>query len=264
MRVTDRSTVVVPRSTQSAPTAATLGAAPTVAARALAPALTVAASSFDATRQMAPLSGVLLPPAMSPPTDERLAKSINDAYTSVWEGKQFPSGAERTDLMNQAKELRAQGKSALEIQYALAGKLRLAKNGLDKTDDATLNRLVGESFQYVYDDPNHLPTGDERQKFMKVAQDLAAGGSSATEIKFELRRQIRLGKDGLDKTDDPSLQKLVEDSFRYVLENQWRPPTGTESAEWLKLAQQLRTDGNSATDIRFELRRQMRTSLSNR
>ena len=97
MRVTDRSTVVVPRSTQSAPTAATLGAAPTVAARALAPALTVAASSFDATRQMAPLSGVLLPPAMSPPTDERLAKSINDAYTSVWEGKQFPSGAERTD-----------------------------------------------------------------------------------------------------------------------------------------------------------------------
>jgi hypothetical protein len=69
--------------------------------------------------------------------------------------------------------------------------LRLVKNGLDKTDDATLNRLVGESFQYVYDDPNHLPTGDERQKFMKVAQDLAAGGSSATEIKFELRRQMR-------------------------------------------------------------------------
>ncbi|MFL5348173.1 MAG: hypothetical protein ACJ8AT_25550, partial [Hyalangium sp.] len=193
--------------------------APATVARASAPALNVAASSFAPALQTALPAGDLLPPSMSPPTNERLTRVVDDAFRTVWQGTKFPTGQERTDLMNMAIDLRNQGQNAPDIQLALTSKVRLAQEGLDKTDDPTLNRLVKESFQYVYEDPNHLPNGTESQKYLKVAQDLAAGGMSATDIKFELRRQIRLVKDGLDKTDDPTLNRLVKESFQYVYED---------------------------------------------
>ncbi|MFL5344212.1 MAG: hypothetical protein ACJ8AT_05435, partial [Hyalangium sp.] len=197
--------------------------------------------------------------------DPTLNRLVKESFQYVYEDpNHLPNGAESQKWLKVAQDLAAGGMSATDIKFELRRQIRLGKDGLDNTSDPTLNRLVKESFQYVYEDPNHLPNGAESQKWLKVAQDLAANGSSATDIKFELRRQIRLGKDGLDNTSDPTLNRLVEESFRYVLENQYRPTSNREKAEWLKLAQQLRDQGSSATEIQFELRRQIRTSLANR
>jgi hypothetical protein len=79
-----------------------------------------------------------------------------------------------------------------------------------------------------------------------------------------LRTGIQEVAQGLDNTDDPTLLRLIATEFRTSLGDQWRPSSNRETNEWLKLAQQLRDSGNSAREIKMEIRRQVQTSIANR
>jgi hypothetical protein len=209
----------------------------------------------------------LLPPTQSPPTDERLARSINDAYQRVYKGTKFPTGPQRTEFMNMAIELRKQGKSAYDIELAIADKLYIEQQGLDNTSDETLNKLVDKAFQSVY---NRAPTSAERTEWMQKAKDLRAQkddkgkpAKSAQQIGYDLVDQLALKSQGLDKTDDASLNRIIEDVFRKVLEGK-RPPTSRERSVWLKFAQDLAKDArNTGQTIKYAIEDALRTSLNN-
>jgi hypothetical protein len=208
----------------------------------------------------------LLPPTNSPPTDERLARCINDAYQRVYKGTKFPTGPQRTAFQNMAVEMRAQGKSAYEIELAIADKLYLEQQGLDNTSDATLNMLVDKAFQSVY---GRAPSSSERTEWMKKAKDLRAEttedgkpAKSAKEIGYALTDALQLNALGLDNTSDDTLNRLVNEAFAKVLEGK-RPPTARERAAWFKFAQDMAQNKKSAKDIKYAIEDGLRTSLYN-
>ncbi|PTL85397.1 hypothetical protein [Vitiosangium sp. GDMCC 1.1324] len=196
-------------------------------------------------------AGELLPPSMNPVTDERLARCIDEAYRDMYQGKQFPTGQQRTELMNVARELRAQGRNAEDIRYALRDKIRLKTEGLDKPNDATLNRLIDEAFQRVYKG-KHPPSASERNEMMDAARKMIADGKNGEFIKYGLIDKVRIKSEGLDKTDDATLNRLINEAFQRIYEGK-HPPSAAERNEMMQEARKMVADGQSAETIKYGL-----------
>ena len=272
MAISDRFAPASPPRTLSSPTTSTpvqqtpSAATPQPASPAATSRPELFATSFDATPRSVPTpNGELLPPALSPPTDERLTRAILDAYKLVYGTTKLPTGPERTEWLNKARQMRDTDKlSANDIQNVIAGKLGEIAEGLDNTRPDTLKGLIEYEIKLAYGD-GRTPSQADYAKWMPIAQKMADDKMSATDIKMALRTQIQTVANGLDRTDNDALKNLIEQEFRFSLGNQWRMPTPREAQAWLKIAQELRDKHEaSATAIKHEIRRLLQTSISNR
>ncbi len=269
MRITDRPTTIpakTSQTTQSNPLEQlqkmqqVFSAQPTAA---VAPRAPVAVSTgYEVQARSAAAGATVVPDA--PITDERLLRAIGVAYKNYYGGSQYPNLAERTELMAFARELRDQGKSATEIEYALTDKVRLKAEGLDNTTDATLNRLIGQAYAGYYG-AGQAPSAALRNELLAYARDLASGEDpkTAEQIKYALADKVRLKAEGLDDTTNDTLNRLITQAYKEV--SGGRLPSPQERAAWLAYARGL-ADGEkkmSAEQIKFALGDKIRVSFEN-
>lgn len=205
----------------------------------------------------------ILPTSVNPPTDERLARCIDDAFKEVFDGRQFPTGQQRTDLLQFAKEMRARGRCAKEIQGDVTAEVMKIKQGLTDTSPASLNQVIEDNFKSLYEEDAELSPA-ELQKWMDYAKGLAAQGhTDPNYIKQFMLSEMTHDKQGLTNTSDDTLRKIIKDSFGKVLADAPRAPSAKEMDVWLKLAQQMRDAGHDAVVIQGMIEAELSNTFSN-
>jgi len=265
LAISDRFAPASPPRTLSSPTTSTpvqqtpSAATPQPASPAATSRPELFATSFDATPRSVPTpNGELLPPALSPPTDERLTRSIVDAYQLVYGTTKLPTGPERTEWLNKARQMRDTGKlSANDIKNVIVGKLTEIVEGLDNTRPDTLKGLIENEFKVAYGD-GRSPSQADYAKWMPIAQKMADDKMSAFDIKMALRTQIQTVANGMDNTRPDTLKGLIEYEFK-VAYGDGRSPSQADYAKWMPIAQKMADDKMSATDIKMALRTQIQT-----
>jgi len=243
-------TLSLPRPTASAPSASTQRtAAPPTVARGSQPSA-VFQSSFEASSQRTATSGSeVLPTSVNPPTDDRLNQGINNAYQQVFSGKKFPTGPERTELFKLAVKMRSEGASAGAIESAISSKLQAEVNA--EADKANPSQQLEDAIKLVYRDGSQ-PSQADKNKFLKVAQDLAKEGKGATDIKWTLYAQMSAAKEGLDNTGPAVQKKMFVEAYKQF-HGHTATPSAADETKWMKEAAKLAQEGKSPTDIKWTL-----------
>ena len=267
MRITDRPQLPMVQGTQQqTATAKTTAAAPTPAPAQANPMDRMFATQFvDApVARMATAAQDVLPPAQTPLTDERLNRCIDDTFRHVYERydhktPQFPTGQQRTEFMNMAKEMRAQGKSARDIEFAIADKLHLVRQGLGDTSEATVNGLIDKTFEFVnkmYGGVDKAPTPEQRTELQKLAKDMSAQGKNGQDIQYAIADKVHSWRRDLGNTSESKINGLIDKTFDYVskMYGGLAPsPTPEQRNELMTLAKKLSGEGKDAQQIEYAI-----------
>jgi len=261
LRITDRPQLPMVQGTQQqTATAKTTAAAPTPTPAQANPMERMFATQFDAPVARMAAAGDVLPPAQTPPTDERLNRAIDHVFKDIYERynattPRFPTGQQRTDLMNMAKEMRNKGKSAMEIEHAIADKLHLIRQGLDNTTDDTINGLIDKTFEFVnkmYGGVEKAPTPQQRTELMKLAHDMKAKGKGAQDIQHAIADKVHSWRRDLSNTSETKIDQLITKTFEFVAKMYGgvaTSPTPEQRDELMKLGKKLSAEGKDAQQI---------------
>ncbi len=265
MRITDRPQLPMVQGTQQqTATAKTTAAAPTPAQA--NPMDRMFATQFvqAPVARMATAAQEVLPPAQTVPTDERLNRAIDDTFREVYEKyghttPQFPTGQQRTEFMNMAKEMRAQGKSVRDVEFAIADKLHLIRQGLGDTSDTTVNKLIDQTFEHVskmYGGVAPTPTSEQRTELLKLAKDMSAQGKNGQDIQYAIADKVHSWRRDLGNTSDTKINGLIDKTFEHVSKMYGglaSSPTPEQRNELMTLAKKLSGEGKDAQQIEYAI-----------
>ncbi|MGE6758350.1 hypothetical protein ACQKGO_10085 [Corallococcus interemptor] len=152
--------------------------------------------------------------------------------------------------------------NATGVKTTLPSMMRDVRDGLDKTDTATLRNLVKDAFKNTY---GREPTSGELETWTQKARKMVDDDKmNATGVKTHLPSMMREARDGLDKTDDGTLRRLLNEAFREVLGPNGRGPSDAEVNAWLKKAHDMvKDDKANATTIKYAFITGLRIALEN-
>ncbi|WP_375754461.1 hypothetical protein [Corallococcus exercitus] len=189
-----------------------------------------------------------------------LKKLATEAYTTIF--GEPPEGDQLVRWEKEAKKLVDENKmNAVGVKNTLPAMMREVRDGLDKTDAATLKRLAKEAFKATFGwepKPHELAHWEKEAKKLVDDQKMNAVG-----VKNTLPSMMRDARDGMDKTDDATLTRLLKDAFREVLGPNGRAPSQVEIDAWMKKAKEMVKDKQSATAIKYAFITGLRTALDN-
>lgn len=243
--------------------------------RALAgiPSANTQKSSFaQGTQRKFPKGDMLPPGPNNPPSRERIAQCVDDAFRrlSADAGKEvFPKGPQRTELIALGEKMALQGKSAYQIELALADKARadsipvpseMKPEELQKAIDGVVDAALKSSFP---DWPKVHPPQDgsqniDAQKIQKLrekASEMVKENRDLKSIRYALTDSVvqeRLGLTG--KPDEAKLGDL----FTQAMKSNWPdyPADGNHGIDretWMAKARAMADDNMSATNIRYAM-----------
>ncbi len=159
-----------------------------------------------------------------------------------------------------AKELRTKGATAHEVELAIADKLYLKQQGLDNKAEGTLQRLVNEAFQSIYNRP---PTDAENREWMGKAREWAKDPEkSAKQVGYDIKDNLALKSQGLDKTDDAAIHRWFDEALAKVFEGEGGP-SRRERESWYNFAKELVAKKTEPKDIRLAIIDSLRISQQN-
>ncbi|MFB1481718.1 hypothetical protein [Corallococcus sp. RDP092CA] len=189
-----------------------------------------------------------------------LRNLAKDAFKSTF-GRE-PSASELSRWEGEAKKLVDEQKmNATGVKTTLPSMMREVRDGLDKTDTGTLRNLVKDAFKDTYGrEPNAGELDTWTQKARKLVDD---DKMNATGVKMNLPSMMREARDGLDKTDDGTLRRLLSEAFREVLGPNGRGPSQAEINAWMDKAHEMVKDKQNATAIKYAFLTGLRTALEN-
>ncbi|NOK15979.1 hypothetical protein [Corallococcus carmarthensis] len=173
-----------------------------------------------------------------------------------------PNPTEMARWEKEAKKLVDDNKlNATGVKNTLPAMMRDVRDGLDKTDAATLSRLAKDAFKNTYGrDPNPSELAHWEKEAKKLVDDNKLNASG---VKNTLPSMMREARDGLDKTDRGTLTRVLLEAFREVLGPNSRPPGDTEIKAWMQMATKMADDKQSATAIKYAFLTGLRTALDN-
>ncbi|MCP3141403.1 hypothetical protein [Pyxidicoccus xibeiensis] len=241
--------VAAPEAAPADPVLAALSALTGVQAPTATATQSTARTAFSADAPRAPLSQALLPNSVNPPNEERLFRCFQDAWKSAYGNTKLASTAEREALMKMATDLRNQGKSAVEIEYALLAHIKGggAAAGAGGASAADARTAATEAFKSTF---RREPTPDEARHWEAEAHKLAEKGMDATRIKYALMTPMQQARDKVDPNDRNALSTIAREAFKGVY---GREPNPTELKEWTDKAEAMAKDGKDATTIKYAL-----------
>ncbi|WP_120523428.1 hypothetical protein [Corallococcus exercitus] len=189
-----------------------------------------------------------------------LSKLATEAYTAIF--GEPPKKDQLARWEKEAKKLVDENKmNAVGVKNTLPAMMREVRDGLDKTDAATLKRLATEAYTAIFNKP---PDKDQLAHWEKEAKKLVDDQKmSAVGVKNTLPSMMREVRDGLDKTDRATLTRLLTEAFREVLGPNSRPPNQAEINAWMKKADEMVKDKQGATAIKYAFITGLRIALDN-
>ncbi|QDF00352.1 hypothetical protein [Myxococcus xanthus] len=248
---------------------------PTQSVTKAAPASTFAAQAPGTSGTPQPPFGKeILPSALGPLRDERLAACVDMAFREVFKGDRWPSGPERSKWLDFARELRNKNPeiTAEEVRYAIQDKLRLERDGLDAHSPANTDKFISEALAWVsqcYDDKAPPPTEADMQHWRAFAADLMSKNPKTTpeELKYAIIDAVRAKVLGTDAVTPENIDKFIQDAVKWVTqcyEDKEREATPAELKEWRAFAQeQLKKDPEiSPEHLKYAITDAMRAKMT--
>ncbi|MBE4750955.1 hypothetical protein G4177_22545 [Corallococcus sp. ZKHCc1 1396] len=173
-----------------------------------------------------------------------------------------PTGSELSRWEGEAKKLvDGQKMNATGVMTTLPSMMREVRDGLDKTDTATLRNLAKDAFKTTF---GRDPTGSELETWTQKARKMVDDDKmNAVGVKNTLPSMMREARDGLDRTDRATLTRVLIEAYREVLGPNSRPPSDVEINAWLKKADEMVKDKQSATAIKYAFITGLRIALDN-
>ncbi|AKQ63279.1 hypothetical protein A176_000191 [Myxococcus hansupus] len=251
------------------------GLIPTQSVTKAAPASTFSAQAPGTTTASHPAFGKeILPSALGPLTDERMARCIVDAYKEIYRGDRLPNGPERSKWMDFARKMRAENPkvTADDIRYAIQDKLRLERDGLDAHSKENTDRFIRDAVSWVarcYEDKQHEATPAEMQHWRAFAEDLLKKNPKMTPeaLKYAIIDAVRAKVMGTDSITQENIDKYIKDSVKWVTrcyEGKEREATPAEMTEWRAFAQkQIKENKDiSPEELRLAIADTMREKMT--
>jgi len=199
--------------------------------------------------------GDILPTPLSPPTNERLTKAVDDALKRVY-GSTTPPSGKRSELYNLATQMRTEGKSAGAIENALVSKLHTEKAA--EQDKANPAQQLDDAIKLAYRG-GAQPSQADKDKWLKTAQDMAAAGKGASDIKWELYNQMKAAQSGMDNNGPAVQRQMFMEAYKQV-HGHTATPSPADEAKWTKVAQDLAAAGKNPSDIKWDLYAQIKAA----
>ncbi|WP_143905505.1 hypothetical protein [Corallococcus sp. Z5C101001] len=194
-------------------------------------------------------------------TDAATLRTLaKDAFKTTF-GRE-PSAGELSRWEGEAKKLVDENKlNATGVKNTLPGMMREVRDGLDKTDAATLRTLAKDAFKATY---GREPSAGELSRWEGEAKKLVDENKlNASGVKNTLPSMMREARDGLDKTDRATLMRVLDEALHEVLGSSYRPPSSSEVSAWMKMADDMVKDKASATAIKYAFLTSLRVALDN-
>jgi len=249
--------VALPRPVSSTSTTTvqqSTGAPPAPASTPRAPAQFTSSFETSSQRSAGPV-GDILPTPLSPPTNERLTKAVDDALKRVY-GSNTPPSGKRSELYNLATQMRTEGKSAGAIENALVAKLHTEKAA--EQDKANPAQQLDDAIKLAYRG-GAQPSQADKDKWLKTAQDMAAAGKGASDIKWELYNQMKAAQSGMDNNGPAVQNKMFLEAYKQV-HGHTATPSPADEAKWMKVANEMAAAGKNPSDIKWDLYAQMQAA----
>jgi hypothetical protein len=177
-----------------------------------------------------------------------------------------PTPEQRDELMKLGKKMSAEGKDAQQIEHAIADKVHAMRRDLGNTSETKIHQLITKTFEFIhkmYEGIDKTPTASQREELMQLGKKMSAEGKDAQQIEHAIADKVHTWRQGLDKTDDPALNRFIDTAFKKVFENPNRVPSERERSVWLKFAQELAKKGMNGQSVSYALQDALRTSLHN-
>ncbi|GHH00566.1 hypothetical protein [Comamonas sp. JC664] len=240
------------------------------------PASTFAAQALGATTASHPAFGKeVLPSALGPLTDERMARCVTDAYREIFRGDRLPTGPERSKWMDFARKMRADNPkvTADEIRYAIQDQLRLERDGLHVHSKANTDRFIAEAVCWVtrcYEGEERGATDAEMKHWRAFAEDLMKKNPEMTPeaLKYAIVDAVRAKVMGTDAITPENIDKYIQDAVKWVTrcyeDGKEREATPAEMKEWRAFAQQQMKENKdiSPEDLRLAIVDTMREKMT--
>ena len=249
--------VALPRPVSSTSTTTvqqSTGAPPAPASTPRAPAQFTSSFETSSQRSAGPV-GDILPTPLSPPTNERLTKAVDDALKRVY-GSNTPPSGKRSELYNLATQMRTEGKSAGAIENALVAKLHTEKAA--EQDKANPAQQLDDAIKLAYRG-GAQPSQADKDKWLKTAQDMAAAGKGASDIKWELYNQMKAAQSGMDNNGPAVQNKMFLEAYKQV-HGHTATPSPADEAKWMKVANEMAAAGKNPSDIKWDLYAQIKAA----
>jgi hypothetical protein len=200
--------------------------------------------------------GDILPTSVNPPTNERLSQGIDNAFQRVFAGKRFPTGQERIDLYNMSTQMRSEGASAGAIEGAIVKKLQAEEAA--RLDKANPTQQLDDAIKLAYRN-GAQPSQADKDKWLKVAQDMAAAGKGASDIKWELYNQMKAAQSGMDNTGPAVQKQMFMEAYKQVF-GHTATPSPADEEKWMKVAADMAKEGKGPSDIKWDLYGQIKAA----
>ncbi|MBN9682596.1 hypothetical protein JYJ93_09180 [Corallococcus sp. NCSPR001] len=196
-----------------------------------------------------------------PKTAAELDAVIDQAYKYVYFDDARPtSESEKAAFRELARELSDKGLGGKDLLYGLSEKIRQVKDwGGKPGEPAVIRSAIEKGFDRVFEG-SRKPNAAEYAEFTKMAEDMAKSGSSSKDIMFAVAEKMRARQStgGAPVNSPKVIDDVIDQAYKYVYNNESRPTTEAEKAEYRAMAKELAEKGAAPKDIMFAVAEKVR------
>ncbi|QSQ23181.1 hypothetical protein JY651_50270 [Pyxidicoccus parkwayensis] len=191
-----------------------------------------------------------------PKTDADFNALTDMAFKRAYDDKSHRTTPEEYGRYREmAQKMAAEGKTFMEISYAISDKAMNVRNyGGEPDSDIAIRNAIDKAFKRANENPGYRMTDGDFKKYEAIARKMAAEGKDSEAISYAISDKItNVLVYGGEPDSDVAIKNAIDKAFKRALENPNYKTTGGDYQKYDAIARKLAAEGKDSAAISYAI-----------